>query len=330
MPNQINRQILLKTAPTGRLSIDAFRLIEGVMPAPGNGELLVRVRYLSVDSSNRMYVRQAGYRPKVNPGDVMGAFAVAEVVESTSPGFSRGDFVFGDTGWQDYAAVPAAAVLRLPRIEPLSHLVSVYGLTAGYTAHVGLLVFGRPVKGETVVVSGAAGAVGTVAGQIAKIKGCRVVGIAGSDDKCTLLTRELGFDAAINYKTESVPDALKAAAPEGIDIYFDNVGGTTLEACAARMNRCGRIVICGAISGYDSASDVPMSRPIVKNCSVTFFLVLDFFDQYARGVAELQGWVKDGSLRVYEDVIDGLELAPDALVGLLAGRNVGKRMVKVS
>lgn len=332
MASQINRQIVLTEVPQGKLSIEQLRLIEGKMPVPRDGELLVKVRFLSVDPANRVYIKRAGYRPKVDPGDVMGAFAVAEVIESTSPDFATGDLVFCDSGWQEYAAIPAATALKLPAIEPMSHLVSVYGVTAGYTSYVGLLKFGRPAEGETVVVSGAAGAVGSFVAQIAKLKGCRVVGIAGSDEKCAFLKRDLGLDAAINYKTEILAEALKTAAPKGIDIYFDNVGGDTLKACAAAMNRCGRIVICGAISGYDTASDgaAGISPPVVRNCSVTFFLVLDFLDEYARGVTELQRWVKEGRIKVYEDVIIGLENMPEALVGLLAGKNVGKRMVKVS
>ncbi|HEY6361763.1 MAG TPA: NADP-dependent oxidoreductase [Vicinamibacterales bacterium] len=330
--SQINRQIVLTETPQGKLSIDQFRLIEGAMPAPREGELLVKVRFLSVDPANRLYMKRATYRPKVDPGDVMGAFAVAEVVESKSPGFSRGDLVFCDAGWQDYAAMAAETAVKLPAIEPVSHLVSVYGISAGYTAYIGLLKFGRPAAGETVVVSGAAGAVGSVVGQIAKITGCRVVGIAGSDEKCAVLKQELGFDAAINYKAGRVADALKSAAPHGVDIYFDNVGGDTLRVCAAAMNRCGRIVICGAISGYDTGSEpvAGFSPPVVWNCSVAYFLVLNFLDEYARGVAELQRWVTEGRIKVYEDVIIGLENMPGALVGLLAGKNVGKRMVKVS
>ena len=338
-----NRQIVLTEIPQGKLSTDHLRLVDGAMPVPQDGELLVKVRYLSVDPANRVYIKRAGYRPKVDAGDVMGAFAVAEVVESKAVGFARGDLVFCDTGWQEYAAVPAtgALTLKLPDIEhrehrepgePISRLVSVYGVTAGYTSYVGLLKFGRPAPRETVVVSGAAGAVGSVVGQIAKIKGCRVVGIAGTADKCAFLKQELGFDAAIDYKTENVAEALKTAAPDGIDIYFDNVGGEILQACAARMNRCGRIVICGAISGYDTGAEgaFGLAPQSVRNVSVVFFLVLNFLDEYARGVAELQGWVKDGRLKVNEDIIVGLENMPDALIGLLAGRNTGKRMVRVS
>ena len=292
----------------------------------------MKVRFLSVDPANRLYIKRETYRPRIDVGDVMGAFAVAEVLESRSREFSRGDLVFCDAGWQDHAAIAAATAVKLPPIKPMSHLVSVYGLTAGFTAYVGLLRFGRPAAGETVVVSGAAGAVGCFAGQIARIAGCRVVGIAGSDEKCTLLTDALGFDAAINYRTERVADALKRAAPRGVDIYFDNVGGDMRRTCAAALNRCGRLVVCGAISGYDTASDetVGMSPPVVWNSSVAVFLVLDFLDEYAQGMVELQRWVKEGRIKVYEDVIEGLENAPDALVGLLAGKNVGKRMVKVS
>src|SRR5438309_875306 len=248
-------------------------------------------------------------------------------------GLEPGDIVFGDTGWQDYAAVPAKHLSKVPRMEPMTHLLSVYGI-AGLTAYFGLLDVGKPKTGETVVVSAAAGSVGSIVGQIAKIKGCHVVGIAGGADKCHWLTSELGFDAAVDYKDGAVFKALRAAAPKGIDVYFDNVGGDILEACLAQMNLRGRIACCGAISQYDGAPSPtgPRGVPgliVVKRLIMQGFIVMDFMDQREQALADLQSWVGSGRLKVQEDVIDGLENTPQALIGLLAGENRGKRMIRV-
>jgi NADPH-dependent curcumin reductase CurA len=252
---------------------------------------------------------------------------------SKAPGFAAGDIVFGDTGWQDYAAVPAKHLSKMPKIEPMTHLLSVYGI-AGLTAYFGLLHIGRPKEGETVVVSAAAGSVGSIVGQIARIKGCRVVGIAGGADKCHWLTSDLGFDAAVDYKGSAVFKALKAAAPNGIDVYFDNVGGDILEACLPQMNLRGRIACCGAISQYDGAPSAhgPRGVPgliVVKRLTMQGFIVMDFMDQRDQALADLQSWVRSGKLKVQEDVIGGLENTPQALIGLLAGENRGKRMIRV-
>jgi NADPH-dependent curcumin reductase CurA len=263
----------------------------------------------------------------------MAGGGIAEVVSSKAPGLSPGDIVFGDTGWQDFAAVPAKHLSRMPRMEPMTHLLSVYGI-AGLTAYFGLLDVGKPKAGETVVVSAAAGSVGSIVGQIAKIKGCHVVGIAGGKDKCHWLTSELGFDAAVDYKDGATFKALKAAAPKGIDVYFDNVGGDILEVCLAQMNNRGRIACCGAISQYDGAPSAhgPRGVPgliVVKRLIMQGFIVMDYMDQRDSALADLQSWVKAGKLKVQEDVINGLENTPGALIGLLAGENRGKRMVKL-
>ena len=263
----------------------------------------------------------------------MAGGSVSEVVESRAAGFAPGDLVFADTGWQDYAALPAKQLSKLPRVEPMTHLLSVYGI-AGLTAYFGLLQVGRPVAGETVVVSAAAGSVGSIVGQIAKIKGCRVVGIAGGADKCAWVRESLGFDACVDYKAGGLFKALKAAAPAGIDVYFDNVGGDIFEACLAQMNLRGRIACCGAVSAYDGAPPAhgPRGVPgliVVKRLTVQGFIVMDYFDQRDAAIAELQSWVASGRLKVQEDVIDGLENTPRALIGLLAGDNRGKRMVRV-
>ena len=328
-----NRQILLVEKPTGKLSPQNFKMTEAAMPEAQDGEVLLRVRYISLDAANRAWMHGATYRSAVEANSVMAGGAVAEVVTSKAPGFAPGDLVFGDTGWQDYAAVKAKTLVKVPHMEPMTHLLSVYGI-AGLTAYFGLLEVGKPKAGETVAVSAAAGSVGSIVGQIAKIKGCRVVGIAGGKEKCNWLVSELGFDAAVDYKSEPVFKALKAAAPNGIDVYFDNVGGDILEACLPQMNQNGRIACCGAVSQYDGAPSAtgPRGGPgliVVKRLIMQGFIVMDYYDQTARAMADLQSWVKSGKLKVQEDVIDGLENTPQALIGLLAGENRGKRMVKV-
>src|SRR5439155_26766563 len=250
MNDTVNRQILLVEKPTGKLGPEHFKLVNGAVPEPKDGEVLVRTRYISLDAANRAWTHGATYRAAVEANTVMVGGGIAEVVSSKSPDLKQGDIVFGDTGWQDFAAVPAKHLAKMPKLEPMTHLLSVYGI-AGLTAYFGLLHVGNPKAGETVVVSAAAGSVGSIVGQIAKIKGCHVVGIAGGKDKCQWLTSELGFDAAVDYKDGATFKALRSAAPKGIDVYFDNVGGDILEACLAQMNNRGRIACCGAISQYD-------------------------------------------------------------------------------
>ena len=329
----VNRQILLVEKPTGKLGPEHFKMAEGAIPEPKDGEVLVRARYISLDAANRAWMHGATYRAAVEANTVMAGGGIAEVVSSKAPGFSPGDIVFGDTGWQDYAAVPAKHLTRMPRMEPMTHLLSVYGI-AGLTAYFGLLHVGKPKEGETVVVSAAAGSVGSIVGQIARIKGCHVVGIAGGKDKCNWLTRELGFDAAVDYKDGATYKALRAAAPKGIDVYFDNVGGDILEACIALMNNRGRISCCGAISQYDGVPSAhgPRGVPgliVVKRLTMQGFIVMDYMNERDQALKDLQSWVASGKLKVQEDVVNGLENTPQALIGLLAGENRGKRMVKV-
>jgi NADPH-dependent curcumin reductase CurA len=333
MTASVNRRVLLVEKPTGKLAPEHFKMSEAGIPEPKDGEALLRVRYISLDAANRAWMHGATYRAAVEANTVMAGGGIAEVVSSKAPGLAAGDIVFGDTGWQDYAAVPAKHLSKMPRIEPMTHLLSVYGI-AGLTAYFGLLHVGHPKAGETVVVSAAAGSVGSIVGQIAKIKGCHVVGIAGGADKCHWLTSELGFDAAVDYKDGAVFKALKAAAPKGIDVYFDNVGGEILEACLVQMNLRGRISCCGAISQYDGAPSAtgPRGVPgliVVKRLIMQGFIVMDFMDQRDSALADLQSWVGSGTLKVQEDVIDGLENTPQALIGLLAGENRGKRMIRL-
>jgi len=332
MSDRTNRQILLIEKPKGKLGPEHFRMVQGTIPEPKEGEVLVRVYYISLDAANRAWMHGATYRAAVETGSVMAGGAIAEVIASNAPGFAKGDLVFGDTGWQEYAALPAKHLQKLPRLEPTTHLLSVFGI-AGLTAYFGLLSVGQPKAGETVVVSAAAGSVGSLVGQIAKIKGCRAVGIAGGKDKCQWLTSDLGFDAAVDYKDRGMFPALKAAAPKGIDVYFDNVGGDILEACLSQMNLNGRIACCGAVSQYDEPSGAgPRGVPgliVVKRLTLRGFIVMDFAARYGEALADLQSWVKAGQIKVQEDIIEGLENTPRALVGLLAGENRGKRMVKV-
>lgn len=329
-----NRQIVLAELPQGKLGPEHFRLAQSERPAPGEGEVLVKILYVSLDAANRAWMQGATYRSALQGGDVMAGGALAEVVESKADGFAAGDLVFADTGWQEWAVLKAKALQKIARAEPLTHLLSVYGV-AGLTAYFGLLECGQPKAGETVVVSAAAGSVGSIVGQIAKIKGCRTIGIAGGAAKCKLLVDELGFDAAIDYKSENVRKALREAAPSGVDVYFDNVGGDIFEAALFNMNTFGRIACCGAVSQYDGSAPPagPRGVPgliVTKRLNVRGFIVSDFDDQRDQALKDLQGWVESGQLKVREDVLEGLESLPGALVGLLAGENVGKRMVNVA
>ncbi len=328
-----NRQIHIVELPKGKLGPEHFRLAEGAMPQPKEGELLLRTRLISLDAANRAWMQGATYRAAIEAGQVMAGGAVAEVIEARAPGFAAGDLVFADTGWQDFAALPARHCQKQPRVEPMSHLLSVYGV-AGLTAYFGLLNVGKPKAGETVVVSAAAGSVGVFVGQIAKLKGCHVVGIAGGAKKCAWLKDELGFDAVIDYKAEAVGGALKKAAPKGIDVYFDNVGGDILEACLFRMNMHGRVACCGAVSQYDGAAPAhgPRGIPgllVTKRLTMQGFIVMDFDAEREKALADLQSWVRSGQVKVPEDIMTGLEKTPEALIGLLAGDNIGKRMVRV-
>src|SRR6201987_2568017 len=323
MSETINRQILLAEKPSGKLGLEHFKLTSSARPVPRDGEVLLRVRYISLDAANRAWMHGATYRSAVEANSVMAGGGLAEVVASKTPELKPGDLVWGDTGWQEYAAVPGKHLTKIPKMEPMTHLLSVYGV-AGLTAYFGLLEVGKPKAGETVGVPAAAGSVGSIVGQIAKIKGCHVVGLAGGKDKCHWLTSELGFDEAVDYKDGAVFKALRAAAPKGIDVYFDNVGGDILEACLPQMNNYGRISCCGAISQYDGAPAAhgPRGVPgliVVKRLVMQGFLLMDFMAQRDKAIADLQAWTSSGKLKVQEDVIDGLENTPKALIGLLAG-----------
>jgi NADPH-dependent curcumin reductase CurA len=328
-----NRQFVLARIPNGPLTADCFHLRQTDIPAPAEGQLLLKTRYISLDAANRAWMQGATYRDAIEEGAVMAGGGLADVVESRHPDFRPGDLVSGDLGWQEYSVRHGKDLRKIPRDEPLSHLLSVYGIT-GLTAYFGLLELGQPRPGETVVVSAAAGAVGNVVGQIARIQGCRVVGIAGSDEKCRWLTDELGFDAAVNYRAGPVFKSLKTACPGGIDVYFDNVGGDVFEAVLFQMNQGGRIACCGAVSAYDGAPPAhgPRGVPglfVVKRLTVRGFIVSDFRDRWDDALVQLRRWVDAGRLKVVEDVVKGFESLPQALIGLLHGENRGKRMVKI-
>ncbi|TDK45116.1 NADP-dependent oxidoreductase [Antarcticimicrobium luteum] len=326
------REIAVASLPEGALSQDHFTVREVDLVPPGPGEVMLRTVLISIDAAARAWMQGATYRAPVRAGDAMPCFALCEVVESNAPDLAKGDLVAGESVWADYANVPARQVQKLPDIRPLTHHLSVYGI-AGKTAFHGLVGVGRPIAGETVLVSAAAGAVGAYVGQIARALGCRVVGIAGGAEKCAFVTGELGFDACVDYRDPKMFKALRAACPDGVDVYFDNVGGAVLEAALFAMNERGRVICCGAISQYDSAAaSGPRNLPglvVVKRLRMEGFIVTDFAHQDATAERALRTWVAKGQIKVIEDVIDGLENTPAALIGLLAGENRGKRMVRV-
>jgi NADPH-dependent curcumin reductase CurA len=329
----MNRQWLYAKQPQGKITAETFEWTETAIPVVREGEALVRTRMLSLDPANRAWMMGKTYRDALEPGQVMNGFTIGEVVESKVPGLSAGDIVEGDWGWQDYAAMPARRLVKRTTKAPLELLIGPLSVT-GLTAYFGLLHIGQPKPGDTVLVSAAAGAVGTMVGQIARLAGCRVVGTAGGQDKCDWLVRELGFDAAVDYKAGGVYRALRAACPNGIDVYFDNTGGPVLDAALSLMNLRGRIACCGNVSQYDVEKPAPgpMAVPglvVTKRLRMEGFIVMDFYDQRAEAEARLARWVEDGKIKAILDIVDGLEKAPQALIGLFEGRNKGKMAVRV-
>jgi hypothetical protein len=329
-----NRQFHLVRMPEGPLTSDCFRLVRAAMPEPKDGEVLLKTQYVSIDAANRAWMQGATYREALGAGTLMAARGVGEVIVSNHPDFKPGDLAFGDCGWQEYAVLPGQSLMKQPRVTPLSHLLSVYGVS-GLTAYFGLAEVAGAKASDTVVISAAAGAVGSFAGQIAKILGCRVVGIAGGDAKCRWLMEELGYDAAVDYKAGGIAEALKAACPEGLDVYFDNVGGEIFETALSQMKLHGRIACCGVVSTYDAAAQPehgPRGVPfllVVRRLRMEGFIVSDFFGRRDEALKQLQAWVAEGRLKVIEDIVEGFEALPDALIGLLHGRNRGKRMVRI-
>jgi len=333
MPTPVNRQIVLRSRPVGMPKPGDFELVESRLPAPKDGEILSRTLYLSLDPYMRGRISGArSYAQSVEIGQVIVGATVGEVLESKHPDFAKGDIVQGYSGWQSHGVAAGGTVRKLdPRQAPVSTALGVLGMP-GMTAYVGLLDIGRPKPGETVVVSAASGAVGSAVGQIAKMKGARAVGIAGSQDKCDYVVGELGFDACVNYKKGDLLAELKAACPGGIDVYFENVGGDVLRAVMQLLNMNARIPLCGLISEYNATDTVPGPnlRPLLFNrVLVKGFIVSDRMELWAKAPPELTAWVAAGKIKYRESVTEGLENAPRAFIGLLRGENFGKQLVKL-
>ncbi|MBL0387577.1 NADP-dependent oxidoreductase [Tumebacillus sp. ITR2] len=336
MTNRKNRQFLLTSRPVGMPADENFELREVTLPDLEDGQVLVRTLYLSVDPYMRGRMSDAKSYVEPYPlGEVLQGGVVGEIVESKNERWQPGDVVVGLLGWQDFSVSNGRGLLKIdPSVAPISTALGVVGMP-GLTAYFGLLEIGQPQEGETVVVSGAAGAVGTIVGQIAKIKGCRVVGIAGDDEKCAYLTHELGFDVAINYKTTAdMRAALKEACPNGVDVYFDNVGGEITDAVMSRINFQARIAICGQISQYNlekpDLGPRVFTQLLKSSALAKGFIVNDYAKQHKEGMQQLGQWVMEGKIKYRENIVDGLENVVEAFLGLFRGDNIGKQLVKVA
>lgn len=331
-----NQQILLAARPAGFPKLTDFRLVETPIPEPAEGEFLVGISYLSVDPYMRGRMNAArSYADPQKLDEVMGGGAVGQVLASRHPNFKDGEYVMGMFGWQQYAVSDGAGVMKVdPRLAPISTSLGVLGMP-GLTAYFGILDVCQPRAGETVLVSGAAGAVGSAAGQIAQIHGCRVVGIAGGADKIRWITEDLGFDAAFNYKTETgYSEKLKELCPAGIDCYFDNVGGAISNAVFPLMNPKGRVAICGQIALYNLAKPEPGPRllplVLVRTLTVRGFLIFQYAERFGEAFPQLAQWVREGRLKHRETVAEGIENAVTAFLGMLRGENIGKQLVRIS
>ncbi|RKZ49809.1 MAG: NADP-dependent oxidoreductase [Gammaproteobacteria bacterium] len=333
--SETNHVWRLRKRPVGDISDDDLSFEEESIPEPADGECLFRLNYLSLDPTNRIWMSDMDqYMPPVAIDAPMRGVVCGTVIKSKNTAFKEGDIVSGIGTWADYQVAspetvsPLGDIGSVPVIDAFATLALV-----GPTAYFGLLDITEPQAGETVVVSAAAGAVGSIVGQIARIKGCHVVGIAGTDEKCQWITEELGFDQAINYKTENVAEALKRTCPNGIDIYFDNVGGDILDACLKLMNLKGRISTCGLISQYNATEDVPGPKNypmiLMQRLKVQGFIILDYVDRYPEAISALSQWLAEGKIKVRLDVIDGLENALDTVKKLYTGANSGKLMIRV-
>jgi NADPH-dependent curcumin reductase CurA len=331
-----NRRFALRERPSGRIGPETFELVEEELPEIGDGEALVRTEWISLDPTNRAWINDMpGYLPPVAIGETMRGLGLGRVVQSRSPQYEEGQLVQGLIGWtENFVASDAAPLQQVPEIDGVSpsFFLGVLGMT-GLTAWIGIREIGAPQEGETVVVSAAAGAVGSVAGQLAKLDGARVVGIAGGPEKCDLVTGRLGFDAAVDHRADDWRDQLAAATPDGIDVDFENVGGEIMEAIFARVNLRARIALCGLISGYNSDEPPPGPRTfgnlLVQRATLRGFIVLDHFDRLQEVSAELGGLISRGELEPLETVVEGFEELPSAINMLFDGSNVGKLVVRV-
>jgi NADPH-dependent curcumin reductase CurA len=329
----VSREIRLVARPQGFPDEALFEVAETSIPDPADGQVLIRNSYFSVDPYMRP--RMNDVRSYVAPftlGEAMTGGAVGRVMASRNERYAEGDWVLHQLGWREWALSDGAALRRLdPTVAPVSTSLGVLGMP-GFTAWYGLFVLGRPEAGETVFVSGAAGAVGSAAGQMARIAGCRVIGSAGSEEKLAWL-RELGFDAVFNYREQTPRDALRELAPDGLGIYFDNVGGDHLEAAIGALRTYGRVVACGSIARYNDAEPLPGPRNlfmvVTKRLRIQGFIITDHFERFGEFAREATTWVREGRLRYRETVVDGIENAPKAFLGLLRGENIGKMLVKV-
>lgn len=330
-----NKRFVLASRPKGWPTSENFRLEEVPVIEPGEGELLAETIYLSVDPYMRGRMNdQKSYAPSVGLGEVMVGGTVSRVIKSYNPAFAAGDIVEGRMGWQEYGVSDGKDLRKVdPTLAPISTALGVLGMP-GMTAYFGLLEIGQPKSGETVVVSGAAGAVGSIVGQIARIVGCRAVGIAGSDDKCEWLLKETGFDAAINYRTsQNLVGEIREKCPSGVDVYFDNVGGQISDAVLANLNTRGRIAICGQISQYNLEAPELVPRQwgalLVKQARAEGFLVFQFADKYDAGLRQMAAWIQEGRITYREQIVDGFENTPTAFLEMMAGANTGKMLVRV-
>jgi NADPH-dependent curcumin reductase len=333
--NLVNHQFRLASRPVGLPKRSDWNYTEEPVRDPAAGEVVIKNLYISLDPAMRGWMNEGrSYIEPVKIGDVMRAGAVGRVVASQNQNLKAGDHAVGMFGVQEYAIADGKGLTKIDlNLAPLPVYLSALGMT-GLTAYFGLLEVGKPVAGDTVVVSGAAGATGMVVGQIAKIKGCRAVGIAGGQEKCDYVVKELGFDACIDYKAENVLEALRRHCPQGINVYFDNVGGQILDAALACLGRRARVVICGAISQYNSTSGVQGPANylslLVNSARMEGFIVFNYAARYAEGMRELATWRAQGKLKSKEDIVEGLESFPETLLRLFSGENVGKLMIKVA
>ena len=338
MRNDVNRQWLLVRRPEGLIRADDFQLREVPIPVPDQGQVLVRNLWLSFDPTQSGWMRRDTYVPIIPLGDVMRAASVGQVIESKHRDYKPGEFVQGAFGWQDYIATDGAGFLpmrKLPAGVPANLALSLFGIT-GPTAYFGVLDVGQVKAGETFVVSGAAGATGSVAGQIAKIKGCRVIGTAGGKAKCDWLKNELGFDDCLDHRDPDLAAKLKDACPKGIDVYFENVGGVVFDAVFPQLNAFARMPVCGLIAEYNNFGETSpkwagkmMRAVLTKRLTIRGFIVSDFASRHADFLRDMSAWVREGKVKHKEFVTEGLDSAPAAFMGLLKGANFGKQLVRV-